>query len=266
MRRLPSHLASLQRLLDDAITVELIAESLYAVDGAADSAIVAADLEVKGYDECGVRRDGAIREFVRAVELNSGTVGEWCHVVPPERIVAMRDPLWSSMESLALHGSLYLDGDSGLDGIVTTADLNKQPARLLMFGIVSMLEMTLLALIRSHYEKDSWQRCLKEDRIAKAEKLHKMRQERKEEIDLADCLQLSDKVTICMATDDILGEWNLSSRRKCQKLFSTLGQVRDNLAHAQSPATDGDWPRVLNALRDGHTILELSVKMLNENG
>lgn len=265
MRRLPSHLASLQRLLDDAITVELIAESLYTVEAGALSAEAALELEKLGFDECGVQRDGVVQEFIRRAELNTGRVGEHARPVPLDRVIAPRSPLWTCMEQLASSGAMYVLGDRGLYGIVTTADLNKQPARLLMFGIVSMLEMTLLALIQTHYEGESWRDCLNQGRIKKAEDLHSDRQKRNEDIDLADCLQLCDKVTICMETAPILGAWN-RSKGKCRELFGTLGRVRDNLAHAQSPATDGDWPRVLNALRDGHTILELSVKMLSENG
>ena len=262
MTRLPSHLASLQRLLDDAITVELIAEPLYFVDGATDCATVAVDLKVKGFDECGVRLDGPVRHFVRALELDSGTVGKQCQVVPPERIVTLKDSLWPSMEPLARHGSLYLSGDSGLDGIVTRADLNKQPARLLMFGIVSMLEMTLLELIRTYYQEESWRDCLKLNRIEMAEELHRERQKRNEDTALADCLQLCDKATLCIASPPILAAWGLGSN-KCRKLFSRLGNVRDNLAHAQRPATDGDLLKVLSTLNEGRSVLACSVQMLS---
>lgn len=264
MRRLPSHLASFQRLLDDAITVELIAEPLYAVDGADDSTIVAAYLEGERFDECGVKRDKVVHEFIRRADLNTGTVGEYARPVPLERVIAPTSPLWTCMERLASFGSMYVLGDRGLHGVVTTADLNKQPARLLMFGVVSMLEMTLLALIRTHYPGESWRKCLTPNRVKKAEQLHKQRKNRNEDINLEDCLQLCDKAGICITTPVIQEAWN-PSKSKCRELFKTLRRVRDNLAHSQSPATDGDWHKVLNALREGHSIIGLSIQMLDAN-
>lgn len=264
MKRFSSQVAALQKLLHNAITLDLICEALHVADSAADCATVAVELGEKGFDECGVRREGTVTKFVRIKDLSAGVVRDHALTIPPERIISPTDPLWSAALKIAEHGPLYVNREGELDSIVTKADLNKQPARLLMFGVVSMLEMTLLDLIRTHYEGESWRKCLTPNRIEKAEQLHNQREDRNEDLILADCLQLCDKADICIATPVIQEAWG-RSKTKCRELFKTLRRIRDSLAHAQSPATDGDWSKVLNALREGHAILNLSVQLLTTN-
>jgi len=170
------------------------------------------------------------------------------------------------MRRLACDGPLYVLGDQGddgyygLDGIVTKFDLGKQPARLLMFGVVSLLEMTMLALARRE-AGEFWQECLSAARLEAANELHRARQQRGEEIDLLDCLQLSDKVSIFVRTEPLRALLG-GSVQQIKRQFSSLQKIRDNLAHAQSPAADGDWASVIATLQWGHAILDTCVAAL----
>lgn len=260
MKRAASHLASLQGLLDREITVALVSEDLHAVSAVAPASEVQKVLEERGFDECGVDRGDSICEYVERTTLREGTVGDHARRVPLERVVATTTPLWACMERLAAGGPLYVLGDHGLEGIVTRFDLSKQPARLLMFGVVSLLELTMLALIR-RVASETWQGCLTPARMEAAETLHAERRRRGEEIDLMDCIQLSDKVTVFLKTDNlkaILG----GSRSSIEDQFKSLQRIRDKLAHAQSPAMNGDWAAVIATLRRGHTMLGACVSAL----
>ncbi len=53
-----------------------------------------------------------------------------------------------------------LDG-ARLESIVTSADLQKPPVRMLLFGLVSLLDMFLLALVRKHCPEESLRETLK---------------------------------------------------------------------------------------------------------
>lgn len=261
MKHLPSLIASMRRLLDEAIHVELIAEPLYVVEASRPAAEAAADLKRRGYDECGVRRDGSVLASVRLTDLVGETSGDAAQPVPLERIVASATPLWACMERVAHDRPLFVRCDHELDGIVTRADLNKQPSRLLMFGVISTLEMVLLALIRRHHEGDSWRKALTADRITEAEKLYAERRRRREEIDVADCLQLGDKVAICLKTPEILDAWGLS-KSKGMDLADDLQRIRNNLAHGQSPARRGDWSETVRVLKKGHDLLDRCIEAL----
>ena len=257
MNRAASHLASLQGLLNREITVGLVSEELHAVPAESPAGEVRAVLEGRGFDECGVSRGTSVHEYALCAALVDGTVGDHARAVPLDRVVAPSTPLWACMGRLAANGPLYVLGDHGLDGIVTKYDLGKQPARLLMFGVVSLLEMTMLALARRD-ASETWRGCLSAPRVESAERLHAERQRRGEEIDLMDCLQLADKVTIFVKTGSLkplLG----TSRSGIEEEFKALQGIRDNLAHAQSPASNGDWEGVITTLQRGHAMLDACV-------
>ena len=256
---MPSHIASLSRLIDEEIRVELIAEPLHVVEGSDSAADVASHLKRLGYDECGVRRGGVVSASVRLADLVGETSEEAARPVPLERIVAPATPLWTCLERIARDGPLFLLGDHGLDGIVNRADLNKQPARLLMFGVLSMLEMVLLALIQHHYSGNEWMDKISNSRAEAAGKLYARRLKLREEIDLADCLQLCDKADVCRKTKAICNMWGLSGNQ-ANRLFKALQSIRDNLAHSQSPAAGGDWSKTVGALMQGHDLLDQTLK------
>lgn len=263
LNRAGAHLSSLQGLLDREITVALVAEDLHAVPADSPAGEVRAVLDERGFDECGVARGTSVHECVMRTELVSGTVGGHARPVPLERVVAPTTPLWACMGRLAANGPLYVLGDHGLDGIVTKYDLGKQPARLLMFGVVSLLEMTMLALAR-RAAGSTWRTLVSPQRAEAAEKLHAERRRRGEEIDLMDCLQLADKVAIFVKTDALKALLG-GSRGGIEEEFKALQKIRDNLAHAQSPASDGDWSGVIAILQRGHAMLDACVAALTHD-
>lgn len=267
MRRLPSQFAALNRLLDEDIRVESIAERLFTASAESFVSELVRLLDQSGFDECGVHRNGRVTEVVSRSQLEcDGAVGDCASPVPLERIVAPETPLWPCMDRIVQRGPLFVLGHDGLDGIVTTADLHKQPARVLMFGVISMLEMVTLEMIRQWFDSDSWKSALTPGRIQKAETLYRNRQRIGEEIDLADCLQLCDKVDICLKRPDIIEIWNLGAKA-AEQVFELLQRIRDNLAHAQSPAPTGDWAAVIESLRVAKDILQRSLLALtNETG
>ena len=262
MNQIGSQIAAMEKLLDEELPVGLIAEPLYFVEATADARSTAATLKEHAFDECGVRRDGHVKESVRLADLSGGRVGDVAVSVPLERVVAPTTPLWTCIERVAGADALFLLGHCGLHGIVTRADLNKQPARLLMFGIISLLEMLLLALVRLCYRGDDLRSLLAEGRITAAERIYAERRKSDEELDLADCLQLCDKVTICRKLEPLREVWQLSGNN-IESLFDTLQGIRDNLAHAQSPTSARTWSQVVEALKRGHALIDPTIEFLD---
>ena len=113
MKRIPSQIRALQRLLDTGMRIDMIAEPLHSVDADAQAVEIAIVLEEHGFNECGVKRDGTVNEIVSRASLNKGTVGDHARPVPRERIVDAAAPLWSSLQPITQHGSLFVSGRHG---------------------------------------------------------------------------------------------------------------------------------------------------------
>lgn len=261
-KRALNHLRALQRLLDEGITLDAIAEDLHHVPAEADAAAVKADLDARRFDTCGVSVAGRVTHLVRARCLTTGRAGDHAEAIPPGQCLPADNALWKSFGAVIEHGAVFVEADGKINGIVTVADLDKQPSRLLMFGVISMLEMVLMLLIRQEYnEGDGWLCHIGEDRAAEASKLHAARTRVGQQLDLLSCTQLCDKITICEKTLSVLEAIGVSKNR-LGKVGGRLTKVRNNLAHGHAINQGIRWTKVVNALGGGRDIVERVVPLL----
>lgn len=265
MKRAESQIQSFYNLFENEIRVQLIAEPLFLVSKDADAVTTAAHLLVQGYDECGVQSAGSVTEIVKGVDLLCGQVADHVTTVPIERLVSTSTPIWSCLSRLASYRSLFVLGEHEIDGIVTLADIDKQPGRLLIFGLISMLEMVMLALVKQHYLNNEWQRLISRKRLERAQNLYRVRRELDQQIDLIECIQLCDKFNMCLKTQGLRVPLELDEGFG-DTLFADLEQVRNNLAHGHSAATGKRWTDVVETLQGGHRVLEKAIDLLRSNG
>lgn len=263
MKRLGANEAALRRLIETGITIGAISEELFCVEQEDIGPALWEDLNARGFDRCGVKVDGRVTGYVESPAPGVSTAE--VQAIAVDQLVAETAPVWQAMPRLAESRSLFVLTPSGPTGVVTVADLSKQPARLLMFGVISLLEMTMLEVIRREHPDDSWRGLLSDGRIDKAEALLAQRQDKGQDIDLADCLQWSDKATICAKTHRVMSSWGFASKGACERLFKDVQDLRDQLAHAQHPAPDGDWCRVVQWLREADRLITSNMDMLTES-
>lgn len=157
-------------------------------------------------------------------------------------------------------GRLFVLSDEGVTHIVTVADLNKQAAQLMAFGIVQDLETELLATIRRELKEDQIDSLL-ETHYVKFEKVFELQKHRKtrgQDLRLSDCLTLTHK-------SELLSRAGLQriamlfgdSMTKVKNKFKTITDLRNNLAHGQSAGDlKGGWRFVLSTLEDIERITE----------
>ena len=128
-----------------------------------------------------------------------------------------------------------------VSGIITCGDLQKAPVRMLLFGLVTLLEMNLLRLVRLYYPQDAWQKVLKSDRLEVARRLWRESQERNEATDLLDYLQFCDKRELVLHQPELLEQLELKSKRAGERFLKSAEQLRNRLAHAQSLVSGSSW-------------------------
>jgi hypothetical protein len=79
--------------------------------------------------------------------------------------------------------------------------------------------------------------------LDKAQKLLAERRRRGQHVDLADCLQLSDKAQILMEDEQQRLAFGLPTKGAAKRVIKDLESLRNNLAHAQDIVTH-DWPQI----------------------
>lgn len=123
----------------------------YGVDTPA--ADVAAALADGGFDHAPVTRDGEIFGYVRHVDLTGRDSMLVDHVRPlsASRLIAGDTPLAILLPALRRAEFLFVVDGHDIVGIVSPADLNKQPGRTYFYLLVCALELALAERARDYF-------------------------------------------------------------------------------------------------------------------
>jgi hypothetical protein len=243
MKRLKSSYQDLHRIFDQSITVRDIAEPLASFDSNYPAQKAREFTEDRVFDVIGVRVDGGIRGFALAETLESGCVGDHLNDFKEPDVLQQNDSLLAALDALRDRRWAFVRFLGDPSGIVTRGDLQKPPMRMWLFGLISIFEMQMLRWIRDEYPKGSWEKYLTESRIDKARDLLQLRQERNEAIDLADCLQLSDKGRIFGKSDRLRELTKSQSNTQWQSYMDKLEEIRNSVAHGLDISSDM-WPEI----------------------
>src|SRR5262249_30623250 len=147
----------------------------------------------QNFDVMGLLDGERITRSIRQDELGEGVCGDYGRPIEPPQIVASTTPLIDLLPLMKDQDHLFVLEGARLNSIVTRADLQKQPVRMLLFGLVSLLDMSLSGLVSQLYDDNSYKDFMNSGRLEAAQRLYEERIRRNEEISLADCLQICDK-------------------------------------------------------------------------
>lgn len=249
MKHLKSRSQDLRSLFENNITIEYVAEPLKAVPSQAEVVEVLQWMRSQDFDVVGVETEDTITGYVERSSLmpiQSGKCGDYQRVFHTKELVAISTPLMKLLPILQQTPRLFVLDCNQVSGIITCGDLQKAPVRMLLFGLVTLLEMNLLRLVRLYYPQDSWQNFLKPERLEVARRLWKESQERNEATDLLDYLQFCDKRELVLHQPELLQQLELKSKRSGEKFLKSAEQLRNRLAHAQSLVSGSSWSDLIS--------------------
>ncbi|AFZ22827.1 hypothetical protein Cylst_0486 [Cylindrospermum stagnale PCC 7417] len=258
MKQLKSRSQDLRSLFENNITIEYVAEPLKAVSADAQVTDVLHWMQLQDFDVVGVETGDSISGYVERATLmqgNSGNCGDYQRVFHTKELVAISTPLIKLLPILQQTPRLFVLDCNQVTGIITCGDLQKAPVRMLLFGLVTLLEMNLLRLVRIYYPQDSWQQVLKPERLEAAQKLWRESQERNEATDLLDYLQFCDKRDLVLNQPELFQQLGLKSKRFGERFLKSAEHLRNRLAHAQSLVSGSSWTELISLAEAMETLL-----------
>jgi len=260
MKQLKSSSKDLRYLFEN-ITVKHVLERLQCCNAEEDAVVVKKRMKKLDFDVMGIKDKGITYGYVKQLKLKNGLCKEYRNLFHPSELVAESMPLIDLLPILHDNQRIFVLERNQVNGIVTRGDLQKAPIRMLLFGLVTLLEMNLLYLIKIYYPKDSWTKHLKVNRLKNAEKLQSIRKERNEAIDLVDCLQFCDKSKLILKKPEILKSIGIKSIQYAERILKSSEILRNNLAHAQDIVKGLSWTKVINLAKE----IELFIKRCEES-
>lgn len=257
MKQLKSRIQDLRNLFEDSITIEYVAEPLKAVSAETDVTEVLDWMEAHDFDVVGVESKDGVSGYVERSSLldQCGKCGDRQHVFHPSELIAISTPLMKLLPILQQTPRVFVLDCNRVSGILTCGDLQKAPVRMLLFGLVTLLEMNLLRLIRRHYSPDSWQKLLKRERLDIATRLWQESQARNEATDLLDYLQFCDKRELVLHHSLLLQQLGLKSKRSGEKFLKATEHLRNRLAHAQDLVAGSSWTELISLAAEIEALL-----------
>lgn len=233
----------LRRLFLEGFSVMDIAEPLVSFDADSPAAEARTVLAERSLDLAGVRCGGLVEGYARADDLTTGVCGDHIQAFTADDLVTDSDPLVAAIRSLAINQRCFVTVLGRPGAIITLHDLEKPAVRMLLFGMITLVEVLAVRYIRHKFPDDNWKEGFPASRLAKAEELQQERLRRNSPAKLLDCLQFSDKGQILLRDPEFLQTAKHASRREGKKAFKELESLRNNLAHSQAIVPD-NWQRI----------------------
>ncbi len=263
-----STMESLRRIFAEGFVARDIAEPLVSFDASTAAAEVVGVMEKRDFDVVGVRREGSVVGYVERADLCGAHCGERVRAIEATMVLAESSPFADVVLGLANCPRLFVRVMGTVGGIVTMSDLQKPPLRMWLFGMISLMEMRASRLIELKCQGDSWQQFLSESRLQKARELLEERRRRNQNLELIDCLQISDKGQIMARNEEIRRLTRMQSRRQTEQVIRMLESLRNNLAHSQD-ILSCDWETIVGLCKDMERVVsgtEEVRQVLGENG
>ena len=221
-----------------------LAEPLASFDEAAPAGDVGRFMDAAHFDAVGVRRAGRVWGFAERPLAGDGPCGAFAAPFADGSVLPGAAPLSAAVRVLAAAPRVFVTAFGGVAGVVTRADMLKAPARMWLFGMVTLIELRYARLIEHLCPGESWRQFLSAGRLKKAEDLLAERRRRSQDLTLLDCLQLSDKGQIVARDERIRRLTVYASRGKAEAGIKMLEGLRNSLAHAQDVVA-GDWEAIV---------------------
>lgn len=202
------------------------------------------DLEL--FSAIPVRGHSAIVGVLERSTAVRGRVGEAMRPLDDSLLVAFDEPIKGFIPKLQETPYRLVVRGAQIDGIVTWSDVHKLPVRLLVFALITHLEMLMAEAIVEHYGEDGWLGALKPKRREKVNE--KSATLRADELDppLIELTEFADKKELLVAGP--IADWELGSSRARDEL-RRIEDLRNKVAHASGFVNDhGDLARFVGVL------------------
>ena len=229
------------RLFAEAFTAREVARPLRSFDVERPPGEIIAALDDLGLEVAGLRRHGVCVGYVHPRRARPGA--DLLRLFAPAQLLQGDASLSEVIRVLTLYDYCFVTSMGDVAGVITRGDIQQPVVRMWLFGIITLIEMDMLERIRARWPDGGWTRLISAGRLNKAQQLLEERRRRGQHVDLADCLQLSDKAQVLMEDEQERERSGLRTKGAAKRVIKDLESLRNNLAHAQDIITH-DWPQI----------------------
>lgn len=191
----------------------------------------------------GVRIDGVVAGYVLLKNLTSGSCGEHIRTFS-NNILTETASLPQVIDVLSDYEYCFVSVLDSVIAVITKNDFQKPAVRMWLFGMISIVEIFISRVIKEKYPGSLWQDMISKGRLKAAKELQSERKRTGQDLNLLDCLHLSDKVGILIKDPKIREDFGFGSKSEAKKGIWEFMSLRNSLAHAHDIVTY-DWETIV---------------------
>lgn len=222
----------MERLFKEGFSALDIAEPLLSFDSDVSVESVRTHMSSHNATVAGVRSCGAVIGYVAIHDLRGGTCGACIRVFRPEETLTDASSLYEVVPILDKPAYCFVSVLGNVSAYITRKDFQKPPARMWLFGIITIIEMFVTRMVREKYPNDSWRTIMPDKIVDRTMALQTERRRREEVVDLVDCLQLEDKMQILLNYPQTMAEAGLGSLREGREMIKEIELLRNKLTNS----------------------------------
>jgi hypothetical protein len=253
-------LARLRKLFTEGFRAIDVASPLLSFDDDRDADHVASWMDATSTDVVGIRIGGLVSGYVLRRDLGDGTCRDAMRPFGRDQVLGEEAGLAHAVAVLHTAPHCFLATLGTVDAVLTRGDLQKPQGRMWLFGMITTIELAVGRTIELRYPEAAWKAEVSPGRLSKAEELLAERARRERNVDLLDCLQLSDKAQILAKDPDARARAGFSSKRSALEWIKRLESLRNSLAHSQDIVTH-DWEALASLASRLDRILENNARI-----
>lgn len=242
------------RLFVQAFAAMDIAEPLRSFDEEQSMTDVAQRMERHAVDVIGVRADGIVKGYALLADHGTGRCAESLRRFARDQVVEAKAPLTEVVQVLTRHNHCFVSSVGSVTAVATRADIQKPVGRMWLFGMITIVEMSLTERLRHSSADNAWMELISDGRLEKARVLMDERHRRGQHCDLADCLQLTDKAQALLHVPGELEYFGFKTKGAAKRVIKELESLRNNLAHSQDIVTH-DWAQIARITQRIHELV-----------
>jgi hypothetical protein len=235
-----TEIKTLKEVFENTISVSIIAEEIISLDYKTNKTDILREINEKGFDCMPLNQEGIIK-FKAIKKEGSIIISE----ISTDELISSSTSILESFRLLLVKKQLFLLEGNIINKIITISDLDKSPLRLWVYGLITILEMSLKEMIECQYTNDKWRMYLTKGRLSKADNLYSERKRRNIEISLISCLQITDLFSIISKSDDLNKMKIGTGNNEFKKLSKRITKLRDNISHANKLNENQSWDEIL---------------------
>ncbi len=234
-------------LFKEKITVDHIASELKCWECDSESREEALQfMDTENYDLLGIRKKG---KMIKKVLTNKGKIKN----INPNEIIPEHLPITKLLDKFMdeKKTKYFLNSNDDIKKIVTIADLQKGPARLLLFGLIMNFEVVCIDfIIKSCGLK--WQEVLDTKIFNKIKERYDSLKDQDLDIDMLHCSFIDDKIEIIKKAEKFKDFCLVCEKDEgdIRYFLKKLKKLRNNLAHSNHIRVRFDnWDQLLETIK-----------------